>query len=141
MLKGDIGLKKLSLEVKPEIKRDKRAIEVLEAELVKLNNLKPIKDGEILINTTHIVKQGDAICIGFYIRNATAQKINISYIPIKILYKEGETIDKKKYKLKHSIEISPYRAVPYSINIDNIRDSGEFEITVDSRLGVINKPT
>lgn len=116
--------------------RNNKGVEILGRELQELNKTNPIKEGEILINTTHIEERQDGIHIGFYIRNASSQKIIIEQVPVKFLSGNGEILDTKGFKLEKSIKVSSHKATPYSIIINRV-DKPEFcvGLSVDSRLG------
>ena len=123
------------LDIALEVSNNK-GVEILERELKKLNQINPIKEGEILIDTTHIEERQNEIHIGFYIRNGSSQGIIIEQIPVKFLSGNGEILDTKAFKLKKSIKVSSHRATPYSITINKIdKPKSCVSLSVDSRLG------
>ena len=126
----------MNIRLQIDKSKGKDAIEYLENELNKLNKSKPIMEGEILINTTHVVEKDNDVRIGFYIRNGTNQAITLNQIPVKFLSQDGKLVDTKGFKLEKPITIKSYRATPYTILIDKSYHVDGLDITVDSKLGL-----
>lgn len=132
--------KNLQINLQIDENKSSEAIKYLQFELDKLNKYKPIMEGEILINTTHTIEKKDYIRIGFYVRNATNQKIALNQIPVKFLSQNGSINHTKAFKLDKPIVVHPYKAAPYTIAIEKKCDNTKYlKITVDSRLGLINE--
>lgn len=128
--------KDLQIDLQIGGNKSSEAIKCLQFELDKLNKYKPIMEGEILINTTHIIEKEDYIRIGFYVRNATKQKITLTQIPVKFLSQDGSVDHIKAFKLDKPIVVYPYKAAPYTIAIETKFDNTKhLKITVDSSLG------
>lgn len=130
--------KKLEVFIKTELNlvEEEKRVKFLEKELEDLNMKRPIKDGEVSINTTHIQDEEDYTKLGFFIRNATSEIIKLEKIPVKFIAKEGYILDMKGYKLKSPLEIPSYSAMPCSIDVDkeSYPDS-TYRVVVDSRIG------
>lgn len=129
--------KKLEVFIKKKLDLgdEKERIKFLEEELEDLNTKRPISDGEISINTTHIQDERDYIKIGFFIRNATHEVIVLNQIPVKFVAKEGYILDMRGYKLKSPLEIPSYSAMPCSIDVDKkTYPDFTYRVVVDSRI-------
>ncbi|MCR2044512.1 SLAP domain-containing protein [Anaerosalibacter massiliensis] len=123
---------KTKLNLDEEIKR----VKYLEEELEDLNIKRPIRDGEVSINTTHIQEEQVNTKIGFFIRNATNETIILKQIPVKFIAKEGYILDMRRYKLKVPLEIPSYSAMPCSIDVDKKSyPKFTYRVVVDSRVG------
>lgn len=130
--------KRLEVYVKTKLNLDEeiKRVKYLEEELEDLNIKRPIRDGEVSINTTHIQEEQVNTKIGFFIRNATNETIILKQIPVKFIAKEGYILDMRRYKLKVPLEIPSYSAMPCSIDVDKESyPKFTYRVVVDSRVG------
>lgn len=124
------------VKAKMNLVEEKERVKFLEKDLEDLNIKRPIRDGEICINTTHIKEKETYTKLGFFIRNATHEAICLEQIPVKFVAKEGYILDMKGYKLRAPLEIPSYSAMPCSIEVDKkTYPNFTYRVVVDSRVG------
>ncbi|WP_434294260.1 SLAP domain-containing protein [Clostridium botulinum] len=106
---------KLSLLEKDQDVMSKVQKEILEEEL---DELVPIKEGEINVAGIYAYDLGDKYEVKAYLRNGIEKEINFEEIPFKIINSKGELLASQTFDLKSMGNIPSYCARPCVLYFD-----------------------
>ncbi|AJD27685.1 SLAP domain-containing protein [Clostridium botulinum] len=106
---------KLSLLEKDQDVMSKVQKEILEEEL---DELVPIKEGEINVAGIYAYDLGDKYEVKAYLRNGIEKQINFEEIPFKIINSKGELLASQTFDLKSMGNIPSYCARPCVLYFD-----------------------
>ncbi|ABS42035.1 SLAP domain-containing protein [Clostridium botulinum] len=106
---------KLSLLEKDKEVMSKVQKEILEEEL---DELVPIKEGEVNVAGIYAYDLGDKYEVKAYLRNGMKNQINFEEIPFKIINSKGELLASQIFDLKSMENIPSYCARPWILYFD-----------------------
>lgn len=89
---------------------------VFEEELKEINSKFPIYENQVDIQQTYFIKKGNSIEVGFFIRNASKNKVSIEEMPLVLQDSNNKTVLSKQNNFKDSGIIPPYSARQYSVD-------------------------
>ena len=109
----------------------------------EIDELPPIKKGEINITGIYIYDEEDKFEVKVYIRNGYMCSVNFDQIPLMIVDKKGEVLARQVFDLKDLGNIPPNAAIPWKLYFDksnvNVESFGQddWQIVFDQQLKVI----
>lgn len=106
---------------------------VYQEDLERVNETSPLKENEVKIDKSYIMKNEDKLEVGFFIRNASSEKIGFEDLTLILKSKKGEIVGKKEFVFDKSEPIPAMSAVPYFIefklsDITSYDENEEYDI-------------
>jgi SLAP domain-containing protein len=113
--------KKKEVNLKLSLKdNDEDIVSSVQKELLEeeLNELVPVKEGDINVAGIYAFDTVEGLEVKIYIRNGFSKKINFEYIPFSLINSKNEVLAKQVFDLRDFGDLEPYSARPYKLLFD-----------------------